>query len=131
MLRCAQQHDLDVIFAGDFGDHGARPSSLAEDFQALRRARRRVGLTKTPVFIRGNHDYGFTDEQLVEWTGGCHVHDSLVFRHVPSRITVTHGHILGLARVLEVVRSGLSPEQIERELCEDKLDQELQPAFIA
>lgn len=131
MLRKAVREDLTVIFGGDFGDHGSRPGRLLEDFEVLRDVRKRVRLNHSPIFVRGNHDYGFTDEQLVDFTGGCHVHDSLVYRHEPSRITFTHGHILGLSRVLEVIRSGCSSEQLEQELCEDRLDQELQPAVIA
>jgi glycosyltransferase involved in cell wall biosynthesis/predicted phosphodiesterase len=130
-LQRAADNDLTVIYGGDFGDHGARPARLEEDFAMLRRVQQRVGLRQLPVFIRGNHDYGFTDEQLTQWTGGCSIHDSLVYYDERSRITVTHGHILGLHRVLEVIRSTRGGCALQRALREDSLDEDLKPSVIA
>jgi predicted phosphodiesterase len=131
MLQRAVDDQLDVIFGGDFGDHGARPERFEADFAMLRRVRERVGLKTTPVFVRGNHDYGYTDGQLAELTGGCQMHGSLVYTHRPSRVTVTHGHILGLHRVLEVIRSLDGGAAIEQALREELLDEELAPSVIA
>lgn len=131
MLALAAAEGLDVVYGGDFGDHSARPDRLEEDFLALRRVQRRVGLTKLPLMIRGNHDYGFSDEQLTELTGGCEIHGSLVYAHRPSGVTITHGHVLGLHQVLELIRKSTSPQSLEAALTEDRLDQELKPSVIA
>ncbi len=131
MLQRAVDARLDVVFGGDFGDHGARPDRAEADFALLRRVRERVGLKASPVFVRGNHDYGYTDEQLVELTGGCRVHDSLVYTHATAGVTVTHGHILGLRSVQEVLRRVEGCAAIQQALREDALDDELTPSVIA
>lgn len=131
MLQLAVDEDLEVIFGGDFADHGPRPSRLEEDFEMLRTVRQRVGLTKTPIFIRGNHDYGYSDDQLVEFTGGCRVHSSLLYVHPESGVTMTHGHILGLNRTIELSKSTLDPEALQAALREEVLDEDLKPSVIA
>jgi glycosyltransferase involved in cell wall biosynthesis/predicted phosphodiesterase len=131
MLQRAVDDNLDVIFGGDFGDHGAHPERSEADFAMLRSVRKRVGLATTPTFVRGNHDYGYTDLQLAELTGGCHVQSSLVYSHAASGVTFTHGHILGLSRVLQVIQNAECRETIELALREEALDEELTPSVIA
>ncbi len=131
MFRLAIDENLDIVFGGDFGDHGARPERAQADFSMLRQVRCRSGLATTPVFVRGNHDYGYSDRQLSDLVGGCRVHDSLVYTHKASGVTVTHGHILGLHRVQDVIRTLRGSEEIEAALREDILDEELTPSVIA
>ncbi len=131
MLQVAVDEDLEVIFGGDFADHGPRPSRLEEDFKMLRKVRQRVGLSKTPIFVRGNHDYGYSDEQLVQFTGGCHIHSSLLYVHPDSGVTMTHGHILGLNRTIELSKNTFDPERLQEALREEVLDEDLKPSVIA
>jgi len=131
MLGLAIEGNLDVIYGGDFADHGARPQRLEHDFAMLRRVQERVGLPTPPVLVRGNHDYGYTDQQLAELTGGARVHHSLVYFHQSSRVTVTHGHVLGLHRLVELIRSADGPAALELALREDRLDEDLKPSLIA
>lgn len=131
MLQMAVDEDLDVIFGGDFADHGPRPARLEEDFAMLRNVQRRVGLKKRPIFVRGNHDYGYSDDQLVQFTGGCEVLRSLLYHHAAAGVTMTHGHILGLNRTIELSKSMLDYAALEDALREDVLDEDLKPSVIA
>lgn len=131
MLSMAMEQDLEVVFGGDFGDHVARVSRLEADFEAFRSVREELGFQGHPVFVRGNHDYGCTDRQLEHLTGGCRVHDSLVYYQPEAQFTMTHGHILGLAKTLEVIRTAENTEQIVDRLHEDLLDEDLKPSVIA
>ena len=130
MFRMAQESNLDVIFGGDFGDHGARPERSEADFRMLREVRNKVGFNDRPVLIRGNHDFGFTDEQLAK-LADCDVSNSLIYRHPESRVVVTHGHILGLQRVIDMLDEHSSYQRLENELTEEKLDADLKPSVIA
>ena len=132
MLGKAVDDDLDIIYGGDFGDHGSRPARLEADFRMLREVHQEVGLKDKPLLIRGNHDYGFTDQQLTELTGGCKVHDSLFYFHEEARVATTHGHILGLHRVIELANKANSDAtNFEASFREDVLDEELKPSVIA
>lgn len=131
MLSMAIDRNLEVVFGGDFGDHVARMSRLEKDFESFRNVREELGFKGRPIFIRGNHDYGYTDEQLEQFTGGCRVHDSLVYYQADAKVTISHGHIFGLARTLEVIRTAKSVEQLTDQLQEGLLDEELKPAVIA
>lgn len=131
MLTTAVEQDLEVVFGGDFGDHGARYSRFESDFASFRKIRERVGLDGAPVFLRGNHDYGFTDEQLSELLGGCTIHPSLVYFHESAKITMTHGHILALAKTVEVINSVSNRDLLIDQLTEDRLDEDLKPSVIA
>ena len=130
MLTLAVESNLDVVFGGDFGDHGAKPERSEADFKMLRDVQDKVGLTRRPLLIRGNHDYGFTDEQLSE-LANCEVSTSLIYRHPESRVTVTHGHILGLQRVIDMLTENQGYENLESNLNEEKLDADLKPSVIA
>ncbi|MEO1618924.1 MAG: glycosyltransferase [Planctomycetota bacterium] len=131
MLSLAMDRKLEVVFGGDFGDHGARVSRLEDDFRAFRSIRDELGFGGRPVFVRGNHDYGFTDQRLEQLTGGCRVHDGLVYFQPNANVTVCHGHIFGLAKTLEVIRSSDSVQHLLGQLREDLLDEDLKPAVIA
>jgi metallophosphoesterase superfamily enzyme len=131
MLAMAMERNLEVVFAGDFGDHGSRVSRLNADFESLRSIRRNLGFGGNPVFVRGNHDYGYTDAQLSDWMGGCQVHPSLVYHHAASGITVTHGQILALAKTMDVIRTASRSEDLSAQLREDLLDDDLKPSVIA
>jgi glycosyltransferase involved in cell wall biosynthesis/metallophosphoesterase superfamily enzyme len=131
MLAMAMERNLDVVFAGDFGDHGSRISRLEADFASLRSIRRNLGFGGAPVFVRGNHDYGYTDAQLSDWTGGCRVHSSLVYHHADSGITITHGQILALAKTMDVIRTAGRGGDLSSQLREDLLDDDLKPSVIA
>ncbi|WP_261340539.1 glycosyltransferase [Mariniblastus fucicola] len=132
MLLMAVENDLDVIFGGDFGDHGSRPERLEADFAMLREVQKEVGLDHSPQLIRGNHDCGYTDQELSKLTGGCRVHESLLFFHEASRVAITHGHILGLHRVIELAgQQGIGYEKLEHAFREDSLDEDLKPSVIA
>jgi hypothetical protein len=131
MLAKAIDDRLDVVFGGDFGDHGSRMSRLEADFKAFRDVRRELRFEGRPVFVRGNHDYGFTDQRLEELTGGCRVASGLAYHHDDSGVTVCHGHIFGLARTVELIRSAESRAQLFRSLTEEVLDEELKPSVIA
>jgi glycosyltransferase involved in cell wall biosynthesis/predicted phosphodiesterase len=131
MLSLAMDGKLEVVFGGDFGDHGARVSRLEDDFRAFCSVRDELGFGGQPVFVRGNHDYGFTDQRLEQLTGGCRVNDGLVYYQPNARVTVCHGHLFGLARTLEVIRSSESVEHLLGHLREDVLDEDLKPAVIA
>ena len=80
---------------------------------------------------RGNHDYGFSDERLEQLTGGCRVHDGLVYFHNKAKVTVCHGHILGLSKTLDLVRTANNVNHMLAQFREDLLDKELQPSVIA
>ena len=132
MLGKAVDENLEIIYGGDFGDHGSRPTRLEADFEMLRDVHNEVGIDNAPLLIRGNHDYGFTDAQLTELTGGCKVHESLFYFHEESRVAITHGHILGLHRVAELAsESNIDAVSLEASLREDVLDEELKPSVIA
>ena len=67
----------------------------------------------------------------MQLTGGCRVHDSLVYYQPAAKVTVCHGHIFGLARTLDIIRSAHHVDQIVDQLREDRLDEDLKPAVIA
>ena len=131
MLSMAMERKLDVVFGGDFGDHGSRVARLEADFEAFRGVREELGFRGQPVFVRGNHDYGFTSERLEQLTGGCRVQDSLAYYHPQAKVTICHGHIFGLARTLNAIRTAQDVNQLLERLHEDLLDEELKPAVIA
>lgn len=131
MLTMAMEQELEVVFGGDFGDHGSRTSRLESDFANFRKVREKLGFGGRPVFVRGNHDYGYTDERLNQLTGGCQVHESLVYHHPKSKVTICHGHIFGLAKTLEVIQSASDAQYVMDQLHEDCLDEDLKPAVIA
>lgn len=130
-LQFAQRDQLDLILAGDFGDHGSRVPRLEADFEGFRKTRQDLGIDGEPVFLRGNHDYGYTDEQIYEYVGGCQVQSSLVYKHAGSGVTVTHGHILGIAKTLQIIQAARSPDELIEQLREDLLDEDLKPSVIA
>ncbi|MFG0287060.1 MAG: glycosyltransferase [Rhodopirellula sp. JB044] len=136
MLSLALEKGHEIVFGGDFGDHGARVSRLEADFEAFRSVRERLGVDGQPLFIRGNHDYGFTDERLNELTGGCRVHDSLVYYDPMARVTICHGHIFGLLKTQTAIHDTIrdnddSRTRLLERLREDALDEELKPSVIA
>ena len=131
MLSKAIEEELEVVFGGDFGDHGARFSRLEADFKMFREVRRGLGFDGEPLFLRGNHDYGFSDEQLMEYTGGCRIHHSLVYYHPQAAVTLTHGHILALGKTREVVGNAANTQDLVDQLQEDRLDEDLKPSVIA
>ena len=131
MFSLAVEEDLELILGGDFGDHGSNPAKLAADFEEFRKIKERWLPDHEPVFIRGNHDYGYTDKQLQDFVGGCRVHSSLVYFHESARVLLTHGHVLGLMRVIDIALKGGTTSQIEQQLTEKQLDQDLKPSIIA
>ena len=131
MLKLAVEQDLEVIFGGDFGDHGSRTNRLVADFASLRQIRRSIGLTGRPIFIRGNHDYGYSDQQLDQFIGGCQVLSNLAYHHSESGVTFTHGHILALAKTTELIQQAENADVLLNQLREDLLDEDLRPAVIA
>lgn len=141
MLTLAVEHDWQLVLGGDFADHSSRQQRLEEDFQAFRRIRQQVGGDPLPVFLRGNHDFGFSDERLQELLGGCRIATSLVYHCGEADVVATHGHILGLnATVKALDHSELDHGELDRgggvsdlldQLREERLDQELKPALIA
>ena len=131
MLSLAIERKLEVVFGGDFGDHGSRVSRLEDDFRVFRSVRDELGFGGRPILVRGNHDYGFSDQRLEQLTGGCRVHDGLVYHQPHAGVTICHGHIFGLTKTLDVIRSSESVEQLLGQLREDLLDEDLKPAVIA
>ncbi len=71
------------------------------------------------------------DERLEQLTGGCRVHDGLVYFHNKAKVTVCHGHILGLSKTLDLVRTANNVNHMLAQFREDLLDKELQPSVIA
>ena len=131
MLQLAADEDMDLVYGGDFGDHGANPELQRLDFDVLRATKSEILPDKVPVLVRGNHDYGYSDAQLKERLGSCEIHPSLIYFHESSRVLVTHGHILGLARTFEAIHSARSTSELERLLSEEELDHDLKPSVIA
>ena len=131
MLEHAKEKKLDLIFGGDFGDHGANPTKQDHDFAEFRKIRERILPGIEPIFIRGNHDYGYSDDQIKEMVGECKIHPSLVYMHEPSRVLVTHGHILGLTKTVSSIDESRTPQELEDVLTEQSLDQDLKPSIIA
>ena len=134
MFELAAERRLEVVFGGDFGDHGANPSRQKKDLATFREIRSQVLPYADPVFIRGNHDYGYSDDQLQEMLGGCRVQNSLVWHHQQAQVTITHGHILGLSRTSEIASEVIQSKTTELlfgQLTEDALDEVLKPSIIA
>lgn len=131
MLQKASDLDAEILLGGDFADHGAVESRMFSDFEGLRAIREELGFVRPLVFVRGNHDYGYTDQQLSHWIGGCDVQRSLVYTHRESGVTFTHGHILGLPKTSEAIHSQRSVDEIHSMLSEAVLDSELKPSIIA
>lgn len=131
MFRKARELDAEVLLGGDFADHGSMESRMLADFECFRACRAEFGFTEPMTFVRGNHDYGFSDSQLSQWVGGCTVHPSLVYNHRESGVTFTHGHILGLAKTVAAIEARRGGEFIEQQLSESQLDADLKPSVVA
>ena len=134
MLEWAAERRWEVVYGGDFGDHGANPSRQKKDLATFREIRSQILPYADPVFVRGNHDFGYSDQQIQDMLGGCRVQQSLVWHHEQAQITITHGHILGLARTMEMARQTIENGDrrwLEQQLTEEALDEVLKPSVIA
>ena len=124
MLEYAKENTLAVVYGGDMGDRRSHVRDARTDMEILHRWSKHM--TETPVYIYGNHDHDFSAHELQDLMGNVHIAPGLVHTDSRSGIACTHGHVLELTGIEQVLQESTTPQDVLHKLQPQYLEADLQ-----
>lgn len=106
------------------GDRRSHVRDARTDMEILRRWSKHM--TEAPVYIYGNHDHDFSADELQDLMGNVYIAPGLVHTDSRSGIAYTHGHVLELTDIEQVLQESATPQDVLHKLQPQYLEADLQ-----